>query len=645
LFSAYSLAYQLGDQEIAETLGKRYLDKEEFKRFRSTVADQTSKVYLEQERYDELYQLTSWYLERSASGQAARLLLFKHGVARMTRMENRELIDDFEGFKQKFGDSDSAPVINYFLGLSYLIEQENQKSLDRLNEVLASRDPQLTPDAWFRKAQATLALDRVEEARDLVVGFIAAYPNHPLRASAELTLGNIVDLYGDAEQALVHYYRVSEYSEESSLLAQAELKISRILIDQRKADEAITRLSNFIEKYADDPESIAICAALAQVYTDRDQPREALLALKQVTDRFYKLTEVDKIDPILAEYLLSDRKLRAMRLATEKFLAMVANSPEQLQELIKDRAKQYRFFQENEGIDVLVHDSFVRDDVFRKAVLEDVGELHQLETRIAELNERIPTLTADDWMQNALADAYAEDNIALIVRLKAAFAHAQKPVAVPTADMLELIDVPESWAQLGATGKLWILAETAKTQAERVVSILQELRYDYVNTDNELELYQLLAKCYQQLGQVDEAIEANQMVIKRFTQLNASGEAAFEIGRLETQRGNYAAAREMLEGILQRNEWRGQMHARALLEIGRAYVAEGKLSEAHGFFERVILAYPGFKEELAMGFYEDIQVLKQMNDSASVQMVYDAFKLTPGLENTQGATLIGKEFE
>ncbi|MDQ8206356.1 tetratricopeptide repeat protein [Coraliomargarita sp. SDUM461003] len=645
LFSAYSLAYQLGDQEIAESLGKRYLDQEGFKRFRSTVAEQTSKAYLEQERYEELYQLTAWYLERSADDQAARLLLFKHGVARMTRMENRQLIDDFEHFRQQFGESHSGPVIYYFLGLSYLIEQENKKSLDRLNTVLASRDPQLTPDAAFRKAQATLALDRVPEARDLVTTFIANYPSHPLRASAELTLGNIVDLFGDADQALVHYKRVAEHTEDRSLLAQAELKISRILIAQTRADEAIADLSTFITKYAADPESIAVSAALAKVYKDRDQPREALLTLKQVTDRFYKLTEVDQIDPILAEYLLSDRKLRVMRQATEDFLAMVASSPEKLRDLVTDRAKQYRFFEANEAIDVRVRDRFVGDDDFRQAVLQDVGELKELEAFIAKLNESIPAVSADDWMQAALQAAYLEDDIALIVRLKAAFAHAQQPVDVPPSDMLKLVDVPESWAKIGAMGKLWILTEMAKTQAERVLGILQDLSYDYVNTDNELELHQLLAACYQRLDQVDLAIEAYQMVIKRFTQLDAAGEAAFEIGRLETQRGNYAASREILETILQRNEWRGQMHARALLEIGRAYAAEGKLSEAHGFFERIILAYPGFKEELAMGFYEDIQVLQQMNDRESVQMVYDAFVLTPGLEGTQGAALIRKEFE
>ena len=87
------------------------------------------------------------------------------------------------------------------------------------------------------------------------------------------------------------------------------------------------------------------------------------------------------------------------------------------------------------------------------------------------------------------------------------------------------------------------------------------------------------------------------------------------------------------------------MHAQALLWLGRSYGAEKKYAEAHGFYERIILGYPGFSEELAMAFYEDIQVLKLMGETASVQLTYDAFKMTPGLENTEGALLIGKEFE
>ena len=114
---------------------------------------------------------------------------------------------------------------------------------------------------------------------------------------------------------------------------------------------------------------------------------------------------------------------------------------------------------------------------------------------------------------------------------------------------------------------------------------------------------------------------------------------------MEIARKNTASARIELEGILHRNEWRGKMHADALLWIGRAYVVEEKYAEAHGFFERIILGYPGFSEVLAMAFYEDIQVLKLMGETTSVQMVYDAFKLTPGLEGTEGAELIEKEFE
>ena len=135
------------------------------------------------------------------------------------------------------------------------------------------------------------------------------------------------------------------------------------------------------------------------------------------------------------------------------------------------------------------------------------------------------------------------------------------------------------------------------------------------------------------------------MLIKRFAQAPESGEASMQIGQMEVGRKNAESARLELESILHRNEWRGAMHAQALLWIGRAYVTEEKYAEAHGFFERIILGYPGFSEELAMAFYEDIQVLKSMNEPASVQMTYEAFQLTPGLEDTEGALLIGKEFE
>ena len=645
LFSAYSLGYQLGENAIAEELGKRYLDQSTYTSYRDTVADQVSGIYLEEEKYDELHELTTWYLERAPDDSAAQLLLFKHAVARLTKFENQELIHDFQTYRRSYEDAKCAVIIHYFLGLAYLIEQENESAVVYLDKVIVDPNPRFRSDASFRKAQAVLGLDEIEESRDLIEQFIAEYPNNPLRAEAELTLGNVVDMLGEVDNALRHYYLVEQHTEDRQLLAQAELKISRILIDRRQVDEAVARLQAFIEEHGDFPESIPVSAALATIYTDADQPRVALGVLKRSLDQFFEQTEIHQLDKLLIDYLKLDRNLRTMQSATDEFLNLVTADPALLDELINDRAKQYRYFKKHDSIDVLVKDSFVRDNEFRKAVLEDLSLLEDLQSRVGALNQNIPTETADDFLQDALAAATAQTNMPLVVRIKTALAKVEEPELSPNAELLQLWDDAEQWAQLGTAGQLWILGEHAKTDPTRVAEVLEATYLEFINTPNELGLHLLQAQCYQKLERIDESIEAYRMLIKRFAQAKESGDASMQIGQMEVGRGNAEVARTELEGILHRNEWRGAMHAQALLWIGRAYLAEEKYAEAHGFFERIILGYPGFSEELAMAFYEDMQVLKLMNEPTSVQMTYDAFKLTPGLEDTEGAALIGKEFE
>ena len=678
LFSAYSLGFQLGENSIAEELGKRYLDNGSYTSYRDTVADQVSGIYLEEEKYDELHQLTTWYLERAPDDSAAQLLLFKHAVARLTKFENPELIEDLQIYREQYGNSKCAVVIHYFLGLAYLIEQENASAVEYFDKVLLDSNPKFRADALFRKAQAVLGLDRIAESRDLIEAFIAEYPSHQLRAEAELTLGTVVDMLGEVDNALVHYTLVEQHTEDRHLLARAELKISRILVDRRQVDEAVARLQAFIEAHGDTPESIPISAALATIYTDEDQPRVALGVLKQALDKFFEQTEIHQLDKLLIDTLKLDRNLRTMQRATDAFLVLVKADPALLDELINDRAKQYRYFKKNDSIDAIVQECFVHDNDFRKTVQEsistfedkqarvdtfnqtiqpesngeplddaelDVTQLDALQGRVEALNQNIPSETADDFLQDALAAATAQSDMPLIVRIKTALAKVEDPVLPPNTELLQLWDDAEQWAPLGTAGQLWILGEHAKTNPQRVAEVLEATYLDFLNTPNELGLHLLQAQCYQKLERIDDSIEAYRMLIKRFAQAQESGDASMQIGQMEVGRGNAAAARLELESILHRNEWRGAMHAQALLWIGRAYLAEDKHAEAHGFFERVMLGYPGFPAELAMAYYEDIQVLKLMGETASVQMVYEAFKLTPGLEDTEGAALIGKEFE
>ncbi|MGJ8653858.1 MAG: tetratricopeptide repeat protein [Opitutaceae bacterium] len=645
LFSAYSLGNQLGASGVASDLGKRYLDRGAYKKYRSTVVDQVSSLYMEEKRVDELYALSSWYLERAPDDEAARLLLYKHAVSRMSQLQNEELIRDFLVYQKKYDSNKCAVIIRYFLGLAYLLEQSNQQAVAFFDLVIADENTKFRADASFRKAQAVLGLDRIEESRDLLFEFIEKYPDNSLRAEAELTLGNILDLLGSVDDALTHYRLVEKYTDERELLAKAELKISRILIDRRQVDDAIQRLQAFMSQHGDYPESISVSSELATIYQDINQPRVALGVLKRAMDNFFEEIEIHDIDTLIVKYLQLDRDLREGKVATDELIGLVKNDPELLDELVNDRAKQYRFFRENDKIDALLHDSFVRDNDFRVAVIKDITVLDKLKSKIDKLNESLPLETADEFLTKAGKSAFANSDMALVVRVKTALAKVEEPELTPEPQLLRLLDDEEQWNQLGTAGKLWILDGHAATNPARVVAELEQSRTDFINTPSELNFHLLQARCYKSLDRVDESIAAYRTLIKRFAHAKESGEASLLIGQMEVLRNNAEAARVELESILHRNEWRGEKHAMALLWIGRSYAVEELYAEAHGFYERIILGYPAFSEMVAMAFYEDIRVLKLMGETESVQMVHEAFKMTPNMDDTEGAQLIRKEFE
>ena len=390
LFNAFSLAYQLDQEDVSIELSERYFAEEDYAKFRGTIADKITDLYTEIEQYDEIYRISEWYLQRETDDAAAKKLPFKHGMARMLRYENNELVADFKHLAKRMETLDQE-LSSVTFGLAYLFENEHQLALDMFYLVLQDRsDTRFTADASFRIALAKLGLDEVVTARDLIIEFISKYPDNSLRASAELTLGNIIELLGDSDTALEHYKLVERYTEDRGLEAEAEVKISRILVYQDKSEEAIARLSAFIELYRQYPESIPVASAppasMRMVSTTR-----GIGSHQGVSRPVLESTDVSDLDPLLVEFIEKDRALRESRAETAVFFDTVSTDAVLLEDLIRDRAKQYRYFKANPNIERIVKDSFLKDDDFR-ASLEDTRYAHQLRNQIRII--RMPSPSA-----------------------------------------------------------------------------------------------------------------------------------------------------------------------------------------------------------------------------------------------------------
>ena len=114
LFNAFSLADQLGEEDKSIELSERYFADDSYLKYRGTIADKVTDLYMATEQYDEIYRITDWYLQRETKDAAAKKLLFKYGMARMLRYQNNELLEDFEVYRQAFGGTPAGTIIRYF---------------------------------------------------------------------------------------------------------------------------------------------------------------------------------------------------------------------------------------------------------------------------------------------------------------------------------------------------------------------------------------------------------------------------------------------------------------------------------------------------------------------------------------------------
>ncbi len=645
LYSAFSLAKQLDEDGDCLELSNRYLNNSRYKQFRGPVANQKAAIYIKRKEFEKLFAMTAPFLAQDADSEAAEQIVFKHAFTRLERLENKKMISELEGFRQKYGNTRIRDELEYFLGLGYLLEQQYDKAITMFDSVLTQRTSPYVQDALFRKGLAVLSLDRLDEARNIILDFIAKYPENRLRPEAEIMVGDILNMQGDAAGALQRYEGIPRLTPDVNYRIKAGLKIADLLDQQRQTTAAIERLSTLKNTYANRVEAIPLYSKLVELYKQIDEPFEAHRVLHEALEQFYKETGSPSIGTLLVNYIKLDTSVRQTREVTREFWKELKQDPELMTRLITKRADQYRFFQENPAIDPIVRDSFVRDNEFRKKVLESPAALDALIAKTEARNELIPQTPAREWLKQEWQKAIDNKQVPLAVRIETALAVSAAPPVAPAPQRLALIDNQELWNQLDPASQLWILRAIAEKNPAGAIPALEQMVIEYANTEVELDVHLLLAQLYQQLNQDEAAIERYRVITQRFASRRVAGRAAIEIAHLLIKTGKYDEAKQSLESVLQRPEWRGELHAEALLELGRTYGSQGQYAEAHGFYERIILGYPSFKEILALAFYEDIKVLVAMNEMESARTVYEAYKETPGLEGTEGALKIEKEIQ
>ena len=114
-------------------------------------------------------------------------------------------------------------------------------------------------------------------------------------------------------------------------------------------------------------------------------------------------------------------------------------------------------------------------------------------------------------------------------------------------------------------------------------------------------------------------------------------QALMELGKLEE-------AEKLGSEMVGDRLFKGESAAKAYLLLGQTYrkqaaattgeAAKKKLAQAHGTYQRIYVAYQGFPELCAEGYWQAYEVLTELKDDVQAQETLKALINNPKLQNT-----------
>lgn len=674
LYTAYGEARELKDEPMAEKLALDYMAEPEFTKFRGQIIMGLAQMHSKARRYEKLMELVNGYLKKPENYMVAAQLINVVGSYYLVDAEYLNLRDYVEPLQARFnGKEPLYEAVRYWSGLSFLLLADYVKASQTFKGFIEDYDQDSVyyEDVFYRYAVALFGEQKMQDSEAQFVRFVNAYPDSGLRGEAELYIGDLQRDRGALKDAAEHYLSVEQYTQNDAFIAKAVFARSEVLEQMGEPQQAVDELKAYVERYGERGQMSDAYYRIGMIFDRLGQLDERFklhsMAIQELIADAYRYAVDDLIASYVKDYVRYETTFRD----SIQLLNRLMTEPEFRSHYLTDRAYQYQYMQSAEGIhvDQALAKLLVRDRAFRAKIIETVipvdpetgepikpkGEIVTAEMSIAELSKLKdyylekaasiegfnPQLLFSDLVQQG------RDSEDIVKEMRAQMA----------LDMLSAEPTPPhfDWDDLELAPPAVIIWEAQKHRETRPEAtqelyevILNQHPFSKSVYDALLALGDLTFSRAEESGAKadwEEALTYYNLVTERYAMRSGTAMAHLRKGRILSELSRDAEAIDVLGQILRNPKWKGLDHAKAHLELGLAYRREGKLSEAHGFFERLIVAYGGYAETVSWAYYYDLLTLDALKEKEAVQQLLEEYRTRAKvLSGTQAYTLIKEKY-
>ncbi|PXA04724.1 hypothetical protein DDZ13_06010 [Coraliomargarita sinensis] len=650
LFLAFSQAREVKDDFMLEKLAKDYLGRDEYKKYQGQITLDLASYYQEQGQEQEFYDLATRYLDEGpeqdeVGAQLANLL----AIFLLEKERYAELSERMERYSKAYSNLDATQEsARYWRSLGLTIAADYNRALESFNEFIDEYggSSMFSEDAYYRRAICVYGAQNAQEAYSLFADFVERYPNSKRRGEAELYLGDIMREKNDMDSALEHYKKVEDFTDNLTFITKATFAISEVYEMKQNDEEAVKALVSYIDRYGDDAE-------LGEAYLrlGRFEERQGRIAERfKYNSLGLQATANDPTryaaDQILLEYVKDYPIYVTNYEAAIDLIESLLDDAAYRDSIIKDRAAQYKFFQSDEGqkVDPNLTQKIVRDRDFRKKLTANPENI--LSGLRSDYNEKLDQLAPykpELIFSKLLAEATGSTTV---LELRIAMGREK----LTDSDMLFPF-TEEQVKSASPAVMLWRAKKLMTMNPAQANALLEVSLEKHPYAPNRYETMLTMAEIAK--GQAEgnpskenweNALSHYERVIERFGMRAENGTPFLAKGEILIKLEREEEALKVLSDILRNPEWRGRPQAEAHLHLGVAYYNMQSYAQAHGFFERLMLGFAGFRDEVALAYYWDLKTLESMNESESVNQLLSEVRTRDDLKDTKGYRLIEENY-
>ncbi|MGB0414606.1 MAG: tetratricopeptide repeat protein [Coraliomargarita sp.] len=464
-------------------------------------------------------------------------------------------------------------------------------------------------DGLLRKGVCEFYLQDYASAEKTLLKYIEKYPSGSVADQAQYYMGEVESLKQNIRSALIRFGKADRLTTSQALHDACAFRIADLYMLEQRYDKMRDHLKEYIKTYGDAGQLSKANLLLGQAYEALNQPVKMLALYREMIERYALEPDNEGVDTLIEDYAEKYRTNLAKLQRTVQFIDQLENDLEFRNRMVTDRGALFEEFYLNPDLEQSLYNNLRMHPAFTEALLEDLTPIAEVLDVFRDQLADYPKETPADFFKRQLATYKAADE--RIGEARMLMGLYRSGVELDPSKPFDASFLQELTPRL----LLYVADYSRLRNLDFAVETWTVLLNNYPNDDSTIVAYIRLADVSAELGDLKGALVYLDAILENFAGSPKVPMVILRQGELMTELGRYAEAREKYQYILRVPEWRGELHARALLQTGDAYMAEQAYAEAHGFYERTFLGYSHMSEWAAKAYLADAKALTAMGDA------------------------------